>query len=95
VFFKDLSSFLSHFKRLFQRELNIIVYFEQFKFYAYGSSNCIWKSKRITFDKVRLLKIENNKLLGEAANIYGDKWIPFEIDLCTGESKGGSYFFER
>ncbi len=77
------------------KEMNVIVFFEQFTFYAYGSSGFIWKSKRITFDKIRFLQIDNTRLLGEAANIYGDKWIPFEINLFTGESKGGSYFFEK
>jgi hypothetical protein len=60
------------------------------RFSALGPMGVVWESGRISWDGFRSVHTESELLRGEAWE-PSDAWHPFEIDLGTGEFRGGSY----
>ena len=61
-------------------------------FEAIGPSGAVWQSRRISWDGMRSLGRDGEELSGEAYSPMGPPdWVPFELDLASGDVKGGSY----
>lgn len=58
---------------------------------AWDNSGLRWRSRRISWDGMRHLCIENDKVKGEAWSPVDDREYPFAVDLTTGAVEGGSY----
>jgi hypothetical protein len=71
-------------------ELNSIVLGNNLEFEAICATGFLWRSRRVSWDEMRNLSISDLTLTGEASDL-GELWIPFAIDLVTGEVSGGSY----
>ncbi len=52
-----------------------------------------WRTERISWDGLRNVRIEGDRIKGEAYTPMSDtnNWLPFQVDLETGELTGGSY----
>jgi len=50
-----------------------------------------WRTPRISWDGIRHIKIEGANLYGEAFTPVGEMWVPFAVDLRTGECAGSAY----
>ena len=74
----------------FISERNLCVFASSWEITAFNAEGSLWKSRRISFDGIRILKIEGARLIGEAQH-YSDEWMPFTLDLATGHHTGGSY----
>ena len=72
-------------------ELDSVVFGNGLWFELLGPGDCQWRSGRISWDGMRMLRREELRLFGEAWSPLEDCWLPFELDLCTGEFIGGSY----
>ena len=70
-------------------EKNIVIFGSCVDFEAIGTSGCAWQSRRISWDGIRSLKLEGDTLTGEAWS-FEDIWLPFSLDINTGEHKGGA-----
>ena len=70
-------------------EKNIIIFGTCIDFEAVGASGHIWQSRRISLDGIHSLKLEGDTLTGEAWS-FEDIWIPFSLDVNSGEHKGGA-----
>lgn len=68
---------------------NIIIFGTSTDFEALGVSGRIWRSRRVSWDGIRSLKLEGDTLTGEAWGL-GDSWLPFSLDVKSGEHKGGA-----
>ncbi len=61
-------------------------------FFRLGREGIVWRTSRISWDGFQNVRIESNKLMGEAWSPFGeDVWIPFIVDIETGVHEGGSY----
>lgn len=60
-------------------------------FEALGASGLIWRSRRLSWDGVRNVRISDAHLRGEAWNPVDDGWSEFRLDLQSGRVVGGSY----
>jgi hypothetical protein len=60
-------------------------------FEALGVSGLLWTSDRISWDGMRGLNIDGSRLTGESWDPLSDSWIPFELEVSTGHSRGGSF----
>jgi hypothetical protein len=60
-------------------------------FEAFDPERTIWKSRRLSWDWLRDVEREGLKVTGKGSSPMGPKWTPFELDLETGEVRGGSY----
>ncbi len=56
-------------------------------FLRYGSGGLVWQTRRISLDGFRDLEISDTQLTGLADAVGA--WVPFEVDLVTGMSRGG------
>jgi hypothetical protein len=62
-------------------------------FEAIDRNGLWWRSRRISWDGMRNIKVADVSLSGEAYDPLSgtEEWRPFTLDLTTGEAKGGSY----
>lgn len=58
-------------------------------FTAVDSNGIRWESLRISWDGIRSLMLEDEQLSGEAWS-FEDVWLPFSLNINTGEHKGGA-----
>jgi hypothetical protein len=58
---------------------------------ALGAVGVLWRTRRLSWDEIRCLRLEGDKILGEASDL-SDEWIPFEVDLRSGAATGGIDF---
>jgi|HubBroStandDraft_4_1064222.scaffolds.fasta_scaffold700856_1 hypothetical protein len=50
-----------------------------------------WRSRRISWDGMSDLRVENDKILGQAWSPLDNREYPFAVDVATGSVEGGSY----
>jgi len=62
-------------------------------FEAVADSGPLWRSRRISWDGLRKVTVDGTVLRGEAYAPEGadGAWHGFEVNVLTGEAKGGSY----
>lgn len=72
-------------------ELNSILLGNGLWFELIGPNGFQWRTKRISWDGMQQLQLNDLKLSGEAWSPLENCWIPFVLDLITGEFSGGSY----
>lgn len=56
-----------------------------------GPDGFQWRTKRISWDGMQQLQLNELMLSGQAWSPLENRWLSFELDLCTGEFSGGSY----
>ena len=49
------------------------------------------RTRRISWDGIWNLRVEQDRLKGQAWNPFDDSESPFSVDLKTGDVEGGSY----
>lgn len=57
---------------------------------AYGAQGQLWQTKRLAWDGIRNMKLQDQYIYGEALDV-DDHWVPFRVNLKTGESTGGAF----
>jgi hypothetical protein len=72
-------------------ELNNIVFGNGFWLESLGPDGWQWRSGRISWDGMRELRCDGLQLLGQAWSPLENCWLPFALDLRSGEFTGGSY----
>jgi len=58
---------------------------------AKNENGLIWSSKRLSWDGFRSFSINGDIIAGEAYTPIGGEWLPFTVDMATGETTGGAY----
>jgi hypothetical protein len=58
---------------------------------AYGREGKAWQTGRLSWDGVRITTIRGETLLGLGWDMNADRELEFEVDLKTGEHRGGGY----
>jgi hypothetical protein len=58
---------------------------------AWDNSGLRWQSRRVSWDGMQNVRIDNDKVRGEAWSPFDDREYPFAVDLTTGTVEGGSY----
>jgi hypothetical protein len=56
-----------------------------------SAEGIVWHSRRLSWDGFRNVTIENQLITGEAWSPVRDAWMPFTVDIRTGESEGGAF----
>lgn len=70
--------------------LNGIVFGNGLWFEFLGPNGVAWKSRRLSWDGMRDLRIENGKIVGKSWT-PDDAWYDFKLSLTDGSAEGGSY----
>jgi hypothetical protein len=58
---------------------------------AWGRSGAVWQTARLSWDGVRITSIEAGTIAGLGWDMRTDQEIPFEVDVKTGQHRGGGY----
>ena len=58
---------------------------------AIGREGPQWRTRRLSWDGLRSLRVEDGELVGEGWTPAGDQWIAFRVDLASGIAIGGAY----
>ena len=61
------------------------------EFEAHGPAGREWRTRQLSGDGFRFLRIEGATLRGEAWSPSPDTWREFSVELATGEATGGAY----
>ncbi|MEP2751754.1 hypothetical protein [Parasphingorhabdus sp.] len=78
----------------FEDSLQAIVISNGLSFEAFNEDRLLWESRRFSFDGIRNIQQHDLSVTGEAYDPTSgaDCWLPFHLDLVTGDVKGGSCF---
>lgn len=69
-------------------EKGMIVFADYTKLTAYDAGGMLWKSKRLSFDGLKLTEQDESFIYGEYFDIRSDKVEKFKVDLKNGENVG-------
>lgn len=58
---------------------------------ALGAEGIRWRSARLSWEGLSGLEVRGGTLAGLGWDMFADAEVPFELDLATGEHKGGGY----
>lgn len=58
---------------------------------ALGRHGVEWRTRRISWDGMRNVRIDGEKITGEAWDPTSSSWAPFSVDRQTGLVEGGSF----
>lgn len=58
---------------------------------AWGREGEAWQTGRLSWDGIRVTSIQESTLLGFGWDLKTDQELPFEVNLKTGEHRGGGY----
>ena len=58
---------------------------------AWGSEGRVWETGRLSWDGVRITEILGDRVLGLGWDMESDRELEFEVDLKTGQHRGGGY----
>lgn len=72
-------------------ELSSVLFGDGLWFELLARDGLLWRSRRISWDGMRGICREGLRLFGEAWSPIEDCWLPFELDMNSGECAGGSY----
>lgn len=59
--------------------------------FRFGPSGILWHTRRLSWDGLDDLRIVENEVHGLAWSPMDDQWQPFQVDLASGSSTGGSF----
>ena len=70
---------------------NLLLFTGFHTIYAWGANGEAWHTERLSWEGIRITRIEETTLHGTGWNMLTDKDVPFTIDLSTGRHEGGAY----
>lgn len=73
------------------REHDLLIFAGFHSLLAWGPAGKAWKTARLSWDGLRISRIEGNSLFGFGWEMQTDRELEFQVDLRTGEHRGGGY----
>jgi hypothetical protein len=67
----------------------VVVFANYTEMLAYGEGGLKWRTKRLAWDGLRIIAVGDRMLVGEYWDIRTEATQRFEVDLATGEARGG------
>ena len=58
---------------------------------AWGRGGVAWETERLSWEGVRVVAVEDEKIIGFGWNLVSDREVEFQIDLHTGKHAGGGW----
>jgi hypothetical protein len=76
---------------LFAPQASLVILSNGIDLEAWNANSRRWKTRRISWDGIWDLKVDQEHVRGQAWNPFDDCEVPFSVDLRTGDVEGGSY----
>jgi hypothetical protein len=71
-------------------ELELLIFADYTALVAYGTSGLRWKSRRVSWDGIRILRVDEQGVVGRAWDATKDQEVDFFVDAATGRLEGGA-----
>jgi hypothetical protein len=72
-------------------EIRALVVSNGLWFEAFDVHHTVWRSRRLSWDGTRSVSRSGMIVTGHALNPITGGWVPFQLNLSTGDVEGGSY----
>jgi len=72
-------------------EQHLLIFASFHSLLAWGPEGKAWQTGRLSWDGIRITSIQRETLLGLGWEMKTDQELPFEVDLKTGQHRGGGY----
>lgn len=72
-------------------EQNLLLFTGFHSLLAWGPQGLAWQTAKLSWEGIRITRIEGNALHGLGWNLMTDKEVPFSVDLLTGQHQGGGF----
>jgi hypothetical protein len=72
-------------------EQNLLIFSSFHSLLAWGPGGKAWQTGRLSWDGIRISSVQRETLLGFGWEMKTDQELPFEVDLKTGQHRGGGY----
>jgi hypothetical protein len=72
-------------------EQHLLIFSSFHSMLAWGSKGKAWQTGRLSWDGIRITSIQEQTLQGFGWEMKTDQELPFEVDLKTGQHRGGGY----
>jgi protein-tyrosine phosphatase len=72
-------------------EQNLLLFTGFHTLIAWGPNGEAWHTQRLSWEGIRITRIEGDTLHGTGWNLRTDKEVPFAVDLRTGQHQGGGF----
>lgn len=67
----------------------LVVFANYTELLAYGKEGAKWRTKRLAWDGLKIVAVDDQTLVGEYWDIREEAMQRFEVDLATGVARGG------
>ncbi len=58
---------------------------------ATDGERLLWKTRRLSWDGMMEVRVDGDRIVGNAYDPMNDEWTPFTVEVATGGAVGGSY----
>jgi hypothetical protein len=73
-------------------EHGLIIFSNHTELLAFDSSGMRWRTKRLSWDSLRIVEMKNGRILGEFWDIRSEQMSTFSVDIVSGKHEGGADF---
>jgi hypothetical protein len=67
----------------------LVIFADYTELLAYSESGVKWRTKRLAWDGLKIVAVDDRTIVGEYPDLGGDETRRFEVDLATGTARGG------
>jgi hypothetical protein len=67
----------------------LVVFANHTEIMAYDRNGVKWRTKRLAWDGLKIVAVSDQRLFGEYEDVRQEAVQRFEVDLATGEARGG------
>ena len=71
------------------QESGIVVFADFTSLIAYNEKGIVWKSKRVSWDGLEIISVDQSCINGSYWDIKSESKTPFKVNIATGEVEGG------
>ncbi|HVJ92355.1 MAG TPA: hypothetical protein VM580_21290 [Labilithrix sp.] len=58
---------------------------------ATDGERLLWRTRRLSWDGMMDVRVDGERIVGNAYDPMNDEWTPFSVEVANGEAVGGSY----
>ncbi len=58
---------------------------------ATDGERLLWRTRRLSWDGMMDVRVDGERIVGNAYDPMTDEWTPFSVEVANGEAVGGSY----
>lgn len=74
----------------FDDETSTLILYGFTRLYGIQGDGIVWKTKSVSWDGLKSVILKDGKVHGEGWDAPSEKFVPFDVDIISGDSNGGA-----